>query len=171
MFDAQILLKKLEFGRYFVHSSRDDIPNSVTHLLCSGNFTDPIEDCIPKSVTNLTFYDNYKSELCHKIPATITHLTLGQRFSKSACGYIPNSVTHLAFGRKHTGSIKNCIPSSVTHIAFAKHYGRLIDTLPETVKYIYVHQGYTYDVVLSHAKVLRHTCSLQFRWEDKYLEK
>jgi hypothetical protein len=115
------------------NSSMDNIPDDVTHIIFDKRFDFSIDD-LPYGITQITFgrdFDQYIDFL----PESVTHITFGKYFNKPI-DHLPNSITHINFAGDQFRHRLDKLPSSVTHITFGKYYDESIDKLPSSVTHI-----------------------------------
>src|SRR5690606_26970828 len=149
-------LKTMKIADDYVKSIDGYIPSTVTCLILSHYFKEPLND-IPSSITHLTFGAHFNSYLT--LSSTITHLKFGHHFDQKIINFPPNlvsltfvnlfnqeidnlpsTVIRLILGSNFNKSIKN-IPISVTHLEFnSDHecYENMFNELSSTVTYLHL---------------------------------
>src|SRR5690606_35642208 len=83
-------LKTMKIADDYVKSIDGYIPSTVTCLILSHYFKEPLND-IPSSITHLTFGAHFNSYLT--LSSTITHLKFGHHFDQKIINFPPNLVS------------------------------------------------------------------------------
>jgi len=125
---------RLKLGTCFNHFtiSNDGIPTSVTHLTISNGHN---KNDIPNTVRHLVFDSNFNKSIKDMIPDTVTHLKFWFSFNQpimeysdshrqGVIRYIHNSIIHLTFGERFNWLIAHGIPDLVIYLSFGSGHKR-----------------------------------------------
>ena len=111
----------------------NNLPSSITHLIISGKFNEPIDD-LPTSLTHLTLSGSFNQPVDH-LPTSMTHLNfLGPSFNQPV-DHLPPHITHLQFEVGFDQNIDH-LPDSIQNLSLGLCYSRHMHGLPSSLTHL-----------------------------------